>query len=116
MSEKDLFDPKLKSLLRESRLEMPFPDFEAQLMETIKKDCVRQKSVLKDIHLSWLFFTVGAIFGLVASFVIPTFQKSILGLDIHYLQYPLMIFVSIVIIWQFDALIKLTVRQKPRRE
>jgi len=114
MSDKDLFDPKLKSLLRESKLEMPFPDFEERLMDTIKSAHVKKKSVLKDIHLSWLFFSIGSIFGLAASFIIPSFQKSIWGFEIQYLQYPLMIFVSLLIIWQFDAMIKLTVRQKYR--
>ncbi|MBI9065353.1 MAG: hypothetical protein JEZ14_25440 [Marinilabiliaceae bacterium] len=114
MSEKDLFDPGLKSLLRESKLEMPFPDFEARLMETIKSDCVKRKSVLKDIRLSWLFFTIGSIFGLLATFILPALNSSILGIDIQYLQYPLMILVSVVIVWQLDAMIKITVRQKYR--
>lgn len=114
MSEKDLFDPQLKSILRDSKLEMPFPDFEERLMASIKCDSVKRKSVLKDIRLSWLFFTIGSIFGLLATFILPALNSSILGVDIQYLQYPLMILVSVLIVWQLDAMIKLTVRQKYR--
>jgi len=57
-------DIKLQNILSKSRKEMPFRDFEDELMIEIFKEGDRKRSVLKNIKLSWLFFIIGLISGI----------------------------------------------------
>ena len=57
-------DIQLKNILSKSRKEMPFHDFEDELMIEIYKERDRKRSVLKNIKLSWLFFIIGMISGI----------------------------------------------------
>ncbi|MCG8582928.1 MAG: hypothetical protein MI866_23625 [Bacteroidales bacterium] len=108
----ELNDKKLKALLRDSKLEMPFSDFEDKMMMRVKNELNGKHSILKNLRLSWLFFMLGSVFGLVASLVLPMFQFELAGVDIRSLRYPIMALVLFVIIWQLEEMIKLTMRQK----
>jgi len=55
---------QLKNILSKSRREMPFHDFEAELMIEIYKEHDGKRSVLNNIKLSWLFFIIGMISGI----------------------------------------------------
>ena len=57
-------DIQLQNILSKSRKEMPFHDFEDELMIEIFKERDRKRSVLKNIKLSWLFFIIGLISGI----------------------------------------------------
>ena len=57
-------DIQLQNILSKSRKEMPFRDFEDELMIEIFKEGDRKRSVLKNIKLSWLFFIIGLISGI----------------------------------------------------
>jgi hypothetical protein len=59
--EPDLEDIQLQNILSKSRKEMPFHDFEDELMVEIYKERDRKRSVLKNIKLSWMFFIIGMI-------------------------------------------------------
>ena len=69
--EPDFEDIQLQEILSKSRKEMPFHDFEDELMIEIYKERDRKRSVLKNIKLSWLFFIIGMISG-IALISIPT--------------------------------------------
>lgn len=68
-------DIQLKNILSKSRKEMPFHDFEDELMVEIYKERDRKRSVLKNIKLSWLFFIIGMISG-IALISIPSFLNE----------------------------------------
>ena len=70
--EPDLEDIQLQNILSKSRKEMPFHDFEDELMIEIYKERDRKHSVLRNIKLSWLFFIIGMISG-IALISIPSF-------------------------------------------
>ena len=63
--EYDHDDIQLQNILSKSRKEMPFHDFEDELMIEIYKEPDRKRYILKNIKLSWLFFTIGMISGIV---------------------------------------------------
>ena len=68
-------DIQLKNILSKSRKEMPFNDFEDELMIEIYKERDRKRSVLKNIKLSWMFFIIGMISG-IALISIPSFLNE----------------------------------------
>ncbi|TRX66335.1 hypothetical protein [Carboxylicivirga sp. M1479] len=105
-------DQQLKSLLRESKVEMPFSDFESKLMWRVRTELVGKRSVIKNLRLSWLFFVLGSVFGIAVSITLPMFQISIGGLDFQLLKYPLLASVLFLIFWQLDGMIKFTTRQR----
>jgi fatty acid desaturase len=68
-------DIQLKEILLKSRKEMPFNDFEDELMIEIYKERDRKRYVLKNIKLSWMFFIIGMISG-IALISIPSFLNE----------------------------------------
>ena len=73
--EPDLEDIQLQNILSKSRKEMPFNDFEDELMIEIYKERDRKRSVLINIKLSWMFFIIGMISG-IALISIPSFLNE----------------------------------------
>ena len=52
-------EEKIKSLIRQSKLEINLPDFEDNVMDAIKEKKASEKSILKNIRWSWFFFIIG---------------------------------------------------------
>ena len=79
-------DRYFRELLSDSRLEMPFSDFEDELMEEIHMKYKKRSSLLKNIKLSWLFFFLGMISGMavVIFSMIPTEEESVPGIIENY--------------------------------
>jgi len=116
MKEKDLFeDAKLNALMKKSRLEMPFGDFESRLMNRLQNENSWKRSILKNIRLSWIFFTVGSLFGIFAAILLPLFEYSIFGFDLKVVQIPVLLVLAFVILLQLDAMIKLSARNRSKR-
>ncbi len=105
-------EKRLKELMKESRMEMPFLDFEDQVMASIHKEEQSKKGILKNIRLSWVFFTLGTLFGIIATTAMPLIKKQLFNLDITYLQMPVTILLVGVLLWQMDAMLKLTFKKK----
>ncbi len=110
--EKELDDVRLRSLLKESRLEMPFSDFEGKLMQQINASKKGKASIIKNLKLSWLFFLMGSIIGIAMSILVPMLPLNIAGVEMHVFKYPILVIVLFVIMWQFDSMLKLTSRCK----
>ncbi len=108
----ELNDQKLKTLLKDSRVKMPFSDFESKLMGRVQTELKGRRSVLKSIRLSWLFFILGTLFGLSLNVLLPWMHLEFAGIGLQQLKYPLLLVTLVVIIWQLDEMIRLTVRQK----
>lgn len=109
-------DKNLRRLMSESRVEIPFANFEDRLMGKIKAEAKAKQSILKNVRLSWLFFTIGSLFGIGATILIPMIEKSIWGLDFKYLQMPVFLVLAFIIIWQFEALIKYTSKHFSKKD
>ncbi len=109
-------DKKLRHLMSESVVEIPFADFEERLMVKVKAEAKQKQSILKNVRLSWVFFTIGSIFGIFATVLIPMIKQSIWGLELKHLQIPIFLVLAFVIIWQFEALIKYTSKYFSKKE
>ena len=108
-------EDKLKRLLSESRLEMPFDDFEDRLMARINKKVSNEKYIDRNIRFSWLFFALGTVFGLLLSVILSP-VKSAMGIPFSGLMIPLYI-IGVTLIFLFiDQLITFTLNRKKQHE
>lgn len=104
-------DDKLKRLIGESRLEMPFSDFEARLMSRINNTVSNEKVITKNIRLSWLFFSLGTLFGVLLTIILnPT--GVILGVPLSKLTIPMYVVGVTIFFLMVEQLLKLTLNHR----
>lgn len=78
MKETETMDENFfQEIMSESKLELLFSDFEDNLMLLIEKKIIKQSSFSKNLKLSWLFFIIGSVFGIVISVMLPLMHKPI---------------------------------------
>ena len=104
-------DDKLKDLLSNSRLEMPFTDFEDKVMANIKKEVQKEKEIDRSLRLSWLFFALGTTFGLLLSIILSP-GTTILGIPVDKLAIPAYITGGTLLLLFVEKLLQLTIEQK----
>ena len=105
---KEKEDEFIRELMGKSGVKMPFDDFEEKLMQQIHREAKTSRSFLKDIKLSWFFFVVGTLFGLVLSIVVGEMNKTIFGFPAQRLVLIIQAIFVIFLLLQFDKLIRLT--------
>ncbi len=92
-------DKLVRELMEKSGREMPFADFEDKLMVQIYKEANTSRSFLKDIRLSWFFFFLGTLFGLILNIIVSKMNQPIMGLPAQ--QFSLIIQTLFVIFLLF---------------
>jgi hypothetical protein len=102
----------VKELMAKSERKMPFDDFEDKLMQQIHKEANTSRSFLKDIKLSWFFFTIGTIFGLVLNILVAEMNTTIFGIPSQRLLLIVQVLFVMLLLSQFDRLIGLTKNTK----
>ncbi len=104
-------DDKLKQLIGESKLEMPFSDFEDRLMSRINIEVSNEKAITKNIRLSWLFFGLGTLFGVLLTIILnPT--NAIMGIPLSKFTIPLYVIGAALFFLMAEQLLKLTLNHK----
>jgi hypothetical protein len=98
----------IRELMGKSGVKMPFLDFEEQLMQQIHKEATTSHSFRKDVKLSWFFFVVGTLFGLLLNFIVMEMNKTIFGFPLQRLMLIIQALFVIFLLFQFDKLIALT--------
>lgn len=63
-----------------SKLELPFLDFEELVMVEIIEKETCQTRISKDLKLSWIFFVIESVFGITISILLPFLEKPIFGI------------------------------------
>ncbi len=101
-------DNLVKELMDQSVVKMPFDDFEGRLMLKIYKEEKAFHAFLKDVKLSWLFFIIGTLFGLILSTVAGEMNITIFGFHAQQLVLFLQTTFVIFLLFQFDKLIGLS--------
>ena len=74
--EEEFEDIQLQEILLKGRKEIPFLDFENEIMVEIHKEYDRKRSILKNIKLSWFFFIIGMISGITLVSILPLIYES----------------------------------------
>ena len=72
---------QFSTLMKRSKLEMPYGDFEENVMHRIRKEVLHKKVFSTDIKISFFFFLLGTIFGLHANSILQRSQQTILGIS-----------------------------------
>ena len=101
-----------REIMSQSRLEVPFPDFEDKIMGLIEKKLSKKESISRDIKLSWVFFILGATFGIIITILIPKIQQPVFGINLDKLTMPFLIIFSFLLLSQIDSLIDFYKGQK----
>ena len=101
-------DKFIQELMNKSERKMPFDDFEERIMQQIHKEAKTSRSFLKDIKLSWFFFIVGTVFGLVLNILVAEMNKTVFGIPSQRLLLIVQVLFVMLLLSQFDRLIGLT--------
>ena len=76
MEKNNNHDSYFRELLSGSSREMPFSDFEDELMAEIRMEHEKKHLFLRNIKLSWLFFIMGMLSGITIVVVLSFFNDN----------------------------------------
>jgi len=93
-------------IMAQSKLEVPFPDFEDNVVLQIEKENSFQRSVSKDVKLSWLFFVAGSVFGIIISLILPRMQTLIFGIEPQKLAIFFQMIFVLLLFTQLETLLR----------
>lgn len=99
-----------KEIMSKSRLDLPFSDFEDNVMMQIETKVLHQNKWSKELRLSWIFFFVGSVFGIILSIFISKLHEPIFGVQPANLTLFFSIVFAAVLFTQIDTLIKFSRR------
>ena len=98
-------DMVFRELMMSAKLELPFADFEEDVMQQIHSETVIQPAVARDIRLSRLFFFFGLACGLLISVLIHRMQLAVLGLSPGLVSAVFQMLFVVLIAIQIEAMI-----------
>lgn len=107
---KNTEDLYFKEVMSKSRLELPFSDFEDDVMLQIETIVLHRKDLKKGLKLSWIVFMAGGVCGMVASFFIQQLQEPFFGIQPANLSILFQVIFAAIIFTQLDTLIKFSKR------
>jgi len=100
-----------KDLISKSKLEMPSPGFEEQVMMHIKSENIyQQQPVPRGIKWSWVFMVLIIVLGITTSLMITQLQTFIFGVPSHSVKTVFDLVFIVFVLLQLDTLIKYTFR------
>jgi hypothetical protein len=106
MKENDLEETFFREIMSKSKLDVPFKDFDDNVMGLIEKKLSRKSSISRDIKLSWVFFIFGSLFGIIVTIALPKIKQSVFGIQSDKLILPFLIIFAFLILNQIDNLIE----------
>jgi hypothetical protein len=105
-------DQILKGLIQKSQLEMPFSDFEENLMQRILKETNYKTALSRDKKLSFFFFIIGTLLGLVINFFFQKETFSFLGVSPETGMLLFQVIFVLLFLTQLDGFLKLAGKLK----
>lgn len=101
----------LKEIISKSKLEMPFHDFEDNVMKQIEAQKVLKLSITKDVKLSWIFLVLSSLFGIATSYFITQLDQSFFGIKIELATLIFQMCFALLLFGQLESLIQITIRK-----
>jgi hypothetical protein len=105
MKEIDSEDTFFNEIMSKSKLDVPFPDFDDNVMRLIEKRLSKKVSITRDIKLSWIFFILGSTFGLIVAIILPKLEVFVFGIPLDKLTIPFLVIFSFLVMTQLDSLL-----------
>jgi hypothetical protein len=103
MKDNNIDDQFLQEIMSKSKLQVPFSDFEENVMRQIETR--RIKSASRDVKLSWIFFVMGTVFGILISLLLTNSHYTFTGFDLDKLRLPFQILFILLFVTQINNLI-----------
>lgn len=97
-----------EDIMPQSDLEMPFGDFEDEVMMQIQKQKAREKAISTDRTLSWIFFVAGTIFGVIISLLLPNISIPVPGITSEQISLVFQVFLVLFVMLQLESLLSST--------
>ena len=107
MEKNNNHDQYFRELLSGSSREMPFSDFEEELMSEIGREHEKKNSITRNIKLSWLFFFLGMVSGITLVIVTPKLTEGSTASNGN-LIYASIIFICFFIILFAEKLLRIS--------
>ncbi len=111
MEKNNNHDKYFRELLSDGNREMPFNDFEDELMAEIRSEQEKRNSLLRNIRLSWLFFILGLVSGIALVLVSSSPGISTGGNLPGTFVYTAIIFICLFILLFAEKLISISRQQ-----
>lgn len=111
-SNTNMDDTFLREIMSRSKLEVPISDLDDKIMRSIEIRNIKRKSILRDTKLSWVFFFLASVLGIIISIILPTLQEPLLGITMDYFTMPVITIICLLLIFQLDSLLNSYKRQK----
>ncbi len=105
-------ESEFKNLMKNTELEIQFPDFENNVMEQIQVNEASRRSVLKNLKISWIFFFIGIFFGIFATQFLADTHIPFFGENSKIVLLIVEILIVFVVASQFDSLIRFTFKRR----
>lgn len=103
-SEEEFF----KDIMSKSKLNLPFPDFEDEVMLQIKSQELTSEISSKNIKRSWLVFVSGIIFGILLSVQLQHLDISLFGISPDNMLLVFQLLFTLFVLFSLDSLIQYT--------
>lgn len=103
-------------LMSNSKLIVPFTDFDDKIMGLIEKNALKKASISRDLRFAWIFFIIGSLFGILLTLILPKIQQPVFGIQLDRLKIPFLIIFSFLILTQLDSLVDFYNRQESKRK
>lgn len=99
-------DDQLRRMISESKVRMPFADFEKDLMLEIRDENKRKKFIQKNLKLSWFFYVLGMVSGILITIYLSRIEDLILGMDPVMVVIPLILCLCLIFLLLMEKLVK----------
>lgn len=104
-------DKLLESLIGQSELKMPFPDFDQKVMESIRQSVSAEKERKSMITKSWFFFVIGLLLGSAAP-VLVKYMQFPENINPQLVTLVIQIIISLIFLFVLERLISVTFRRR----
>jgi hypothetical protein len=100
-----------KEIVSKSKLEMPFLDFEDNVMKQIEEKRISKSSIAKYIKLSWIFFNIVLFLGIVISYLLSNMDQTLFGIKIEMVTLVFQMCFALYLFSQLDNLLLIDKRK-----
>jgi len=94
-------------IMKKSKLEMPFSDFDEVVMHRIRREANQTEGFSRDIKLSFFFFLLGTSLGLVINFFLQQLLSTFLGISADNVLLIFQLSFVLLFLTQLESLVKL---------
>lgn len=103
------------NLMKKSRLDMPFDDFDQTMMIRILAEAKYKGSIIKNGKLSVIFFLLGICVGIIMNNLLLQSEHTVFGVPPQKILLPFQVIFVVLILAQFERIYLLYAKDKNTR-